>query len=61
MNISRSKLVAITTGFISILVCILYLLLITVFDFRSFLNKQITSLSDDKAVVYVEKDYHHQI
>ena len=61
MNISRSKLVAITTGFISILICILYLLLITVFDFRSFLNEQITSLSEDKEVVYLEKDYHQQI
>ena len=61
MNISRPKLVAITTGFISILICILYLLLIRVFDFRSFLNGKITSLPDDKAVVYVEKDYHQQI
>ena len=56
MNISRAKLVAIITGFISILICILYLLLITVFDFRSFLNEQITSLSEDKEVVYFEKD-----
>ena len=61
MNFSRSKLIAIITGFISILICILYLLLITVFDFRSFLNEQITSLSEDKEVVYVEKDYHQQI
>ena len=58
MNITRSKLVAIITGFISILICILYLLLITVFDFRSFLNDQITSLSQNMAVVFVEIDYH---
>ena len=58
MNISRSKLVAIITGFISILICILYLLLITVFDFRTFLNDQITSLSDNVEEVYVEIDYH---
>ena len=45
MNISRSKSVAIITGFISISICILYLLLITVFDFRTFLNDQITNLS----------------
>ncbi len=54
MNISRSKLIAITTGFISILICILYLLLITVFDFRSFLNEQITSHSVNMAAIFVE-------
>ncbi len=58
MNISRSKLIAIITGFISIFICILYLLLITVFDFRSFLNDQITSLSENMAVVFVEGLYH---
>ena len=57
MNISKSKLVAIVTGFISITICILYLLLITVFDFRSFLNEQITSLSQNIAEVPFEKDY----
>ena len=57
MNINRSKLVAIITGFISILICILYLLLITVFDFRSFLNDQITILSQNMAVVFLEIDY----
>ena len=57
MKISRSKLVAIITGFISILICILYLLLITVFDFRSFLNNYITSLSDKMAAVYVVIDH----
>ena len=48
---------AIITGFISILICILYLLLITVFDFRSFLNNYITSLSDKMAAVYVVIDH----
>ena len=57
MNISRSKLVAIITGFISILICIIYLLLITVFDFRSFLNDQITILSQNMAVVFFEIDF----
>ncbi len=60
MKISKAKLVAIITGFISILICITYLILITVFDFRSFLNEQIISLSENKEVVYVEKDYHQQ-
>ncbi len=54
MNISRSKLIAIITGFISILICIIYLLLITVFDFRSFLNDQITNHSLDMAVIFVD-------
>ena len=58
MKISRSKLIAIVTGFISILICILYLLLITVFDFRSFLNERIINLSEDMAIILVEIDYH---
>ena len=53
MKISRSKLIAIITGFISILICILYLLLITVFDFRSFLNDQITNHSANMEAIYV--------
>ena len=59
MKISRPKLLAIITGFISILICILYLLLITVFDFRSFLNDHITNLSENMAIVLVEIDQHH--
>ena len=54
MKISRSKLIAIVTGFISILICILYLLLITVFDFRSFLNDQIISNSANMAAIFFE-------
>ena len=60
MKISKSKLLAIITGFISVSICIIYLILITVFDFRSFLNEKITILSENKEVVYVEKDYYHQ-
>ena len=60
MNLSRAKLVAVITGIISIFICILYLLLITVFDFRTFLNDQITSLSENMAVVFVEIDYQLQ-
>ena len=59
MNISRSKLIAIITGFISILICILYLLLITVFDFRSLLNDQITSHFDNMAAIFAEIEYPH--
>ena len=54
MKINRSKLVAIITGFISILICIAYLLLITVFDFRTFLNEKIISLSENMAVIFLE-------
>ena len=52
MNISKSKIIAIITGFISITICILYLLLITVFDFRSFLNEKLISLSENMAAVF---------
>ena len=58
MNMSRSKIVAILTGFISVLICILYLLLITIFDFRSFLNDHIVNLSENMAIVWLEIDYH---
>ena len=50
---SRSKIVAIITGFISILICLIYLFLITVFDFRTFLNEQITSLSENMAAIFL--------
>ena len=58
MNNSRSKIIAILTGFISVLICILYLLLITIFDFRSFLNDHIVNLSENMAIVWLEIDYH---
>ena len=56
MNISKSKIVALITGFLSITICIIYLLLITVFDFRSFLNDQITNLSGNIASVFFAID-----
>ena len=45
MNIDRSKFIAILTGFISIAICIAYLLLITVFDFRTYLNDQLSNIT----------------
>ena len=45
MNIGRPKIIAIVTGSISIAVCIAYLLLITIFDFRSYLNDQLSNIS----------------
>ncbi len=57
MNSSRSKIIAIITGFISILICIIYLLLITVFDFRSFLNDQLINHSANMAAIFFEIEY----
>jgi len=45
MNIRRSKIIAIVTGFISIAICVAYLLLITIFDFRTYLNDQLSNLT----------------
>ncbi len=45
MNIRRAKFTAILTGFISITICIAYLLLITVFDFRALLNDRLSNIS----------------
>ena len=42
MKISRSKIIAILTGFISIAICLAYLLLITFLDFRTFLNDKLS-------------------
>ena len=57
MNNNRSKLVAIITGFISVLICILYLILITVFDFRTFLNNQISILSENMGIIFYFQIY----
>ena len=45
MNINRQKFIAIVTGSISIAICIGYLLLITIFDFRTFLNDQLPNIT----------------
>tara|TARA_B100000609_G_C16862754_1_gene256021 strand:- start:207 stop:344 length:138 start_codon:yes stop_codon:yes gene_type:complete len=45
MNIARPKIIAIVTGFISIAICIAYLLLITIFDFRTFINNQLSNIT----------------
>ena len=45
MNLTRSKLIALLTGFISIVICIIYLILITVFDFRTFLNDKLVNIT----------------
>ena len=60
MNLNKSKLVALITGFISVTICILYLLLITVFDFRSFLNEHISIIPENISAVCVENYYFHK-
>jgi len=45
MNMGRQKIIAIVTGIISIAICIAYLLLITIFDFRTFLNDQLSNFT----------------
>jgi len=45
MNMGRPKIIAIITGVISVAICIAYLLLITIFDFRTFLKDQISNFT----------------
>ena len=45
MNISRSKIIAIVTGVISVVICVIYLLLITILDFRTFINDQLSNIT----------------
>ena len=48
---NRSKLIAIFTGVISVLICVIYLILITVFDFRSLLNNYLSNESENLVAV----------
>ena len=50
---SRSKFIAKLTGFISIAICIIYLLLITIFDFRALFNDYFSDLSNNMAVIFL--------
>ena len=45
MNIEKSKIVPIITGFISIAICLGYLVLISFFDSRTFLNDHLSNLN----------------
>jgi len=45
MNMGRPKIIAIVTGFISIAICIAYLLLIPIFDIRTYLNDQLSNFN----------------
>ena len=48
---NRPKLIAKITGFISIVICIIYLLFISVFDFRSNLNNYLINRSENMGVI----------
>ncbi len=48
---NRPKLIAKITGFISIVICIIYLLFISVFDFRTNLNNYLINQSENMGVI----------
>ena len=48
---NRPKLVAKITGFISIVICIVYLLFISVFDFRSNINNYLINQTENMGVI----------
>ena len=48
---NRPKLIAKITGFISIVICMIYLLFISVFDFRSNLNNYLINQSENMGVI----------
>ena len=48
---NRPKLVAKITGFISIIICLIYLIFISVFDFRSNLNNYLINQTENMGVI----------
>ena len=48
---NRPKLIAKITGFISIVICLIYLLFISVFDFRSNLNNYLINQTQNKEAI----------
>ena len=48
---NRPKLIAKLTGFISIVICIMYLLFISVFDFRNNLNDYLINQNGNMGVI----------
>jgi len=48
---NRPKLIAKITGFISILICIIYLLFISIFDFRSNINNYLINQTENMGVI----------
>ena len=55
---NRPKLIAKITGFISIAICIFYLLFISVFDFRSNLNNYLINQTENVgAIAFYLRNY----
>jgi len=55
---NRPKLIAKITGFISIVICIFYLLFISIFDFRGNLNNYLINQNENMgAIVYFLMNY----
>ena len=48
---NRPKLIAKVTGVISIVICLIYLLFISVFDFRSNINKYLINQTKNMGVI----------
>ena len=48
---NRPKLIAKITGFISIVICIIYLLFISVFDFRSNINNYLINQTENMGAI----------
>ena len=48
---NRPKLIAKITGFISIVICIIYLLFISLFDFRSDLNNYLINQTENMGAI----------
>ena len=48
---NKSKLIAKITGFISIVICIIYLLFISVFDFRSNINNYLINQTENMGAI----------
>ena len=48
---NRSKLIAKITGIISIVICMVYLLFISVFDFRSNLNNYLINRAENTGAI----------
>jgi len=48
---NRSKLIAKITGFISIVICIFYLIFISIFDFRSSINDYLFNQTENMGAI----------
>jgi len=53
---NRSKFIAKLTGFISIAICIIYLLLITIFDYRASFNDYFSDLPNNMGVIFLKEN-----